>query len=88
MLNPDYITQTFRKKLIKNNLRLIRFHDLRHTCASLLLAEGVNLKQIQIWLGHSNYNTTANIYAHLDVSSINDVGYAISNALNDTSKIF
>ena len=47
----------------------MRFHDLRHSCASLLLANGVPLKQIQEWLGHSDFSTTANIYAHLDYSS-------------------
>ena len=47
----------------------IRFHDLRHTCASLLLKNGVPMKDIQEWLGHSDYNTTANIYAHLDTTS-------------------
>ena len=47
----------------------IRFHDLRHSCASLLLANGVPMKQIQEWLGHSDFSTTANIYAHLDYSS-------------------
>ena len=53
----------------KNNLRHIRFHDLRHSCASLLLANGISMKQIQEWLGHSNDSTTANIYAHLDSES-------------------
>lgn len=47
----------------------MRFHDLRHSCASLLLANGVPLKQIQEWLGHSDFSTTANIYAHLDYKS-------------------
>ena len=47
-------------------MRVIRLHDLRHSCASLLLAEGVPMKQIQEWLGHSDFSTTANIYAHLD----------------------
>jgi Site-specific recombinase XerD len=42
---------------------------LRHSCASLLLANGVPLKQIQEWLGHSDFSTTANIYAHLDYTS-------------------
>ena len=46
-----------------------RNHDLRHSCASLLLANGVPMKQIQEWLGHSDFSTTANIYAHLDYSS-------------------
>ena len=45
---------------------MIRFHDLRHTCASLLFAQGVSLKEIQAWLGHSTIGTTANIYTHLD----------------------
>ena len=38
-------------------------------CASLLLANGVPMKQIQEWLGHSDFSTTANIYAHLDYTS-------------------
>lgn len=46
-----------------------RFHDLRHSCASLLLANDVPLKQIQEWLGHSDIGTTANIYSHLDYKS-------------------
>ena len=50
-------------------MRHIHFHDLRHSCASLLLANGVPLKHIQEWLGHSDFTTTANIYAHLDYSS-------------------
>ena len=55
--------------LAKNNLRKIRFHDLRHSCASLLLANGVRMKEIQEWLDHSDFSTTANIYAHLDYST-------------------
>ena len=66
---PNFITQHFRLLLQKNGLRVIRFHDLRHTCASLLLKNKVGMKDIQEWLGHSDYATTANIYAHLDVSS-------------------
>ena len=53
----------------RHGMKKMRFHDLRHSCASLLLANGVPLKQIQDWLGHSDFSTTANIYAHLDYSS-------------------
>ena len=49
----------------------VRFHDLRHTCAGLLLKNGVSMKEVQEWLSHSNFSTTANIYAHLDTSSKN-----------------
>lgn len=66
---PNYVTQHFKIILRKNHLRDIRFHDLRHTCASLLLKNGVAMKDIQDWLGHSDFATTANIYAHLDTSS-------------------
>ncbi|MCL2773610.1 MAG: tyrosine-type recombinase/integrase [Oscillospiraceae bacterium] len=47
----------------------MRFHDLRHSCASLLLANGVPLKQIQEWLGHSDFAITANTYVHLEFQS-------------------
>ena len=69
LILPDYITPAWKRLLEKNNMRVIRFHDLRHTCASLLLANGVPFKHIQEWLGHSDFTTTANIYAHLDYSS-------------------
>ncbi len=68
-LSPNYLSTAFPKLLQKNGLRAIRFHDLRHSCASLLLANGVPMKQIQDWLGHSDFSTTANIYAHLDFNS-------------------
>lgn len=66
---PNYITSQFPKLLERNGFRKIRFHDLRHSCASLLLASGAPMKHIQEWLGHSDFSTTANIYAHLDYSS-------------------
>lgn len=68
-IKPGYITQNFTRTLKKNGLRHIRYHDLRHSCASLLLSNGVSMKEIQEWLGHSNYSTTANIYSHLEYSS-------------------
>ena len=69
ILNPRSVTANFSKLLEQNGLRHIRFHDLRHSCASLLLANDVPLKQIQEWLGHSDIGTTANIYSHLDYKS-------------------
>jgi len=67
LMKPGYISAMFPKLLAKNGLRHIRFHDTRHSCASLLLKNGVSMKDIQAWLGHSDYGTTANLYAHLDV---------------------
>ena len=68
-LKPNTLSGGFKQILKKNGMRIIRLHDLRHSCASLLLANGVPMKQIQEWLGHSDFSTTANIYAHLDYQS-------------------
>ena len=68
-IRPAYLSNCFSRTLAQNGLRHIRFHDLRHSSATLLLAHGIPLKQIQEWLGHSDFATTANIYAHLDVKS-------------------
>ncbi|MEK5418596.1 tyrosine-type recombinase/integrase [Paenibacillus sp. FSL L8-0708] len=80
-VKPGYITQNFTRTLKKNGLRHIRYHDLRHSCASLLLANGVSMKEIQEWLGHSNYSTTANIYSHLEYSSKVSSASTMSNVL-------
>ena len=66
IIKPNFVTDHFRHLLEEHGLKKIRFHDLRHTCASLLLANGISMKQIQDWLGHSDFSTTANIYAHLE----------------------
>lgn len=71
LLTPTNLSRYFRELLADYGLRHIRFHDLRHSCASLLLANGISMKEIQDWLGHSSYSTTANIYAHLDSQSKN-----------------
>ena len=80
-IQPDSVTTGFPQLLKENGLRRIRFHDLRHSCASLLLKEGVPMKQIQEWLGHSDISTTANIYAHLDSQSKNLSARTMANTL-------
>ena len=69
IIRPSYVTQRFSDILAKNNMRHIRFHDLRHTCASLLINKGVPLINVSNTLGHSTISTTANIYGRLDMSS-------------------
>lgn len=87
IITPDSITKHFRKLLKNSELKIIRFHDLRHSCASLLLARGISLKEIQAWLGHSNFNTTANIYAHLDTNVKQKSANILSNILNGQKNI-
>lgn len=82
LILPDRVTKTFRNLLKDNGLKKIRFHDLRHSCASLLLANGVNMKEIQAYLGHSNWNTTANTYSHLESSTKEKSVNVIANAFS------
>ena len=61
---PKFLTNGFRKFLAKHNLTHIRFHDLRHSCATILCESNVNVKDIQMFLGHSSAKTTMDIYVH------------------------
>lgn len=70
---------------MKTGLKKITFKDLRHSCASLLLANGINMKQIQEWLGHSNFSTTANIYSHLEKDTKEISANAIATAFEKKS---
>ncbi len=81
LIKPNYVTSHFAVILKHNDLKKIRFHDLRHSCASLLLANKVPMKMIQDWLGHSDMGTTANIYSHIDSESKKDSAKAIGAAL-------
>ena len=85
-LKLSYISTAFPALLKRNGLRPIRFHDLRHSCASLLLKNGVPMKQIQEWLGHSDFSTTANIYAHLDAGSKLTSAQAMEKVLGMSSE--
>lgn len=79
---PDYVSRKFSNLLKKYNLPPIRFHDLRHSCASLLIANGFSLKDIQEWLGHADFRTTANIYAHLDTERKQNIAKSMSATFN------
>lgn len=84
---PNYVTQHFKLFLRNNSLREITFHELRHTCASLLLKSGVSMKDIQEWLGHSSYSTTANIYAHLDSIAKKNTGDAMQGNVDISANV-
>ena len=63
-MKPDMISRDFPLFLEKHDLKRIRFHDLRHSCASLLIAAGVPLIKVSQWLGHSEIGITTDTYGH------------------------
>jgi integrase len=80
-LRPDYVTSKFRKLLKQHKLPHIRFHDLRHSCASLLISKGFGLKDVQEWLGHADISMTANIYAHLDLKRKQSIAQSMADSV-------
>lgn len=77
--SPDYISHRFNDLLKKHNLPHIRFHELRHSCASMLISMGWTLKDVQEWLGHSDIKMTANIYSHLDTARKSNIAAALAD---------
>lgn len=64
--HPNYLTKHFTRIMKKNSdLPYLRLHDLRHSVAYVLRREGLDAKDIQIWLGHSDVTTTLRIYSHI-----------------------
>ena len=83
LIRPSYVTRRYHDLLEKYGLRRIRFHDLRHTFASILLGKDVPLINVSNYLGHSDISTTANIYAPLDKASKQASADVISDIFNE-----
>jgi len=63
-INPRNLVRDFKKFLKRASLPNIRFHDLRHTAATLMISHGVPVNVVSKILGHSKVSVTLNIYAH------------------------
>ena len=64
-IRPGNFTKAFKDFLARHNMRTIRFHDFRHSCASLMLQSGVAMKTASEILGHSSIAITADLYTHV-----------------------
>lgn len=80
-LHGPTVTRRFQKLLADAGLERMRFHDLRHSCASLLLAQGVPLSSIMDVLGHSSITTTRDVYAHLGDELRDEAAQAMDAAI-------
>ena len=84
--SPDSLTQKWIRFINAHNLKHIRLHDLRHTCATAMLNAGISAKVIQKRLGHSDITTTLNIYAHALPSANKEAGNTIDNRILGTKQ--
>ncbi len=78
--------RSFFPILEKAGLRRIRFHDLRHTCATLLLSQGVHPRIVQEQLGHSRSGTTLDIYSHVTPPMMDEVAQTMDSILGQRKK--
>jgi site-specific recombinase XerD len=81
-LDPANLTRRFRSFLDRAGLRRICFHDLRHSTATLLLEQGVDLVVIKELLGHAHIGVTAGVYAHVRLRLQRQAIDALGGALN------
>lgn len=86
LIKPDYLDRNFSRIIKKNGFKHVRLHDLRHSCATLLLRNGVPLAEIEKWLGHSSITTTQR-YAHLDKSDKTIPANVIETKFNNVFSI-
>lgn len=81
VIEPRNLSRTFDQLVTAAGVRRIRFHDLRHTCASLLLAQGALPRVVMDVLGHSQLSITMDLCSHVMPSALRDAAAAIDRAL-------
>jgi integrase len=81
-LDPRNVLRLWHKILEDADVPRVSFHALRHTTASLLIAEDVQMKMIQELLGHSQISTTSDIYRHVFPQAFIQAAAAMDRALN------
>ena len=85
LFDPNFVAKKFGSILKSKNLPKIRFHDLRHSSASLLINNGFSIKEVQEWLGHADIASTE-IYAHLLYKSKENMAAKIGSLLFGSSE--
>ena len=80
---PDYLSKKFRKIIDKSETldKRLHLHDLRVSCVSILINKGINIKDVQKWVGHTDIHTTMNIYARTTRKRQYETGQAMASVL-------
>lgn len=81
--DPSWLSKNFEKAMKDYGRPDITFHKLRHSCASMLINRGWDIKQLQYWLGHADPDTTLRIYSHYNKHRLN----ATENELSEISRV-
>lgn len=77
VIEPRNLSRLFEGLMAKSGVRRVRFHDVRHTCASLLLAQGVPARVVMDVLGHSQLSVTTDLYSHVMPTALRDAADAM-----------
>jgi integrase len=83
-LDPDSILPMFKRMLNRCGLETMRFHDIRHTFATVALAEGVDYKTLSMMLGHYSVAFTMDTYVHVTDDMIHDAAAKVSGVMKNT----
>ena len=86
--NPNWLSKQFSKAADEFGRPEITLHNLRHSCASIAINRGWNIKTLQYWLGHSDIQTTMNIYAHYSKKNLNSTNDDMNFASENSAKLF
>ncbi|WP_332844052.1 tyrosine-type recombinase/integrase [Solibacillus palustris] len=84
--DPRNVVRVMKRLVKSTNVPNIRFHDIRHTHASILISEGVDIVKISKRLGHANPKITLEFYAHLLPNADNDIADIFHNAIQSNTK--
>jgi len=79
---PSYPSHMLQKAIKNNDLPHIRWHDLRHSTASMLIEKGWSMKDISEWLGHADIQTSMNIYGHISIERKRALGNSLNGVLD------
>lgn len=85
-IDPDTFYSRFRLFLIRNDLPPIRFHDLRHSYASIAIKAGVDLATLSTLMGHANITTTVHTYGHFDDNQLKKASNQITSMVYPSAK--
>ncbi|MDL2254400.1 site-specific integrase [Ruminococcaceae bacterium OttesenSCG-928-I18] len=86
LIHPDRVTYHYKQIVKKAGVPPNRNHDSRHSNASTLVKNHINMKEIQRWLGHSDIKTTGNLYSHLETADLVEASQRIENSYKNSER--